>query len=115
MSIQEYNDSTYGEILCVMQGYSKRIADQSRDEWERARHIAFYAVVAHVKPGSVSRPSSLIPLPWDKDNSKTAFNPDEQAMAMDNVMGALKIRTEKKQREKVKEHAKNVRKHGKPR
>lgn len=114
MSIQEYNDSTYGEVLCVMQGYNKRIADQSRDEWERARHIAFYAVVAHVKPGSISRPSSLIPLPWDKDNTKAVFNAEEQIQAMENVMSKLKARTEMKQREQVKQHNKKI-KHGKPR
>lgn len=116
MSVAEYNDSTYGEVLCVMHGYARRVNDRSRESWEQARIIAYYAVVPHVQKGSVSSPKNLIPMPWDISKAQFA-NKDEEQAAKDMVIEKLKFRVDGKRRKEIADQKKQIdkkRKNGKP-
>lgn len=117
MSVLEYNDCTYGEIVCIMAGYRKRVFHQSRESWEQARHIAFYSVAPHVQKGSVSTPQNLIPMPWDIEKARFK-DKDEESDAKQLVIDKVKSRVDGRRRKEIaelkKQTDKKIKKDGKP-
>lgn len=111
MSVSDFYVSTYKEIQYIIHGYKRRIYDRSRESWDQARHIAFFAVVPHVKRGSVSGPKTLMPMPWDIEKAQFKSKADEQA-AKDNVIEKLQFRIDKKRRNEIIEKTKQQRKNG---
>lgn len=105
MSIEEYNDSTYGEILCVMAGYRNKVLDQARVSWEQARTIAYYAVAAHVKPGTIKSPEALFSLAWDKGSGVQRFD-DSSEGVLNDLKAKLQFRLDEKRRKEIKQKVK---------
>jgi len=65
MSYDEFYDSTPREFYNRLEGHRKAKEDEHRADWERARLVAFYAIVPHLKKGSGNSMDKVIPLPWD--------------------------------------------------
>lgn len=53
------------EWLHVQRGYFMRKEMESRQTWEQARMIAFYAVKPHVKRNTLNTLDSLLKFPWE--------------------------------------------------
>lgn len=56
------------EIRSIIRGYNRR----SRDGWSQARWSTFYVMSAmaggqNMREAGITKPSDLLPLPWDKD------------------------------------------------
>lgn len=68
MSLDLFGDMTPREFSNSVRGYSEETEQRSREAWEQARLIAYYAVAPHVKGGKAM--SQMIPLPWDKEGRK---------------------------------------------
>lgn len=113
MSIEEYNNSTYGELLCVMAGYQRRVLDHARVTWEQARTIAYYAVVPHVKSGSIKSPESLFRFIWDKGDGGQQRYDERNEEVLDKLKSKLQFRLDSKRRKEIKQTIK--RKNAKPR
>lgn len=106
MSIEEYSDSTYGEILCVMAGYQKRVMDHARVTWEQARTVAYYAIVAHVKQGTIKSPESLFSLAWDKGSGGIQRFDNRDDELLSNLKSKLQVRLDEKRRKEIKQKVK---------
>lgn len=53
-------------------GYSEKIEDQERLEWERLRWQTAYLLNVHMKKGKTLKATDLISFPWEKQKkSKT--------------------------------------------
>lgn len=79
MSPELFGDMTPREFSNSVRGYSEEVEQRSREAWEQARLIAYYAVAPHVKGGKPM--SQMIPLPWDKEaRETTGERPDREAL-----------------------------------
>lgn len=56
------------EFHNAVKGFAEQIEQDSRERWEQARMVAYYAVAPHVKKGKTMQ--GLIPLPWDKPTTQ---------------------------------------------
>lgn len=65
------------EFSNAVRGYNEEQEQRSRETWEQARLIAYYAIAPHVKKGKDMR--GMIPLPWDKETKPDGqkFDPEE--------------------------------------
>lgn len=69
MTVDEFLDMTPREFSNAIDGYVKETEQRSREAWEQARLIAYYAVAPHVKGGKPMH--RMIPLPWDKEGRES--------------------------------------------
>ena len=67
MRIEEFYDLTYDEYLSILNAYNEKVQDKHRDDWERARRIAFHSMLPHVKKGAMKAVEDAFPLPWDEE------------------------------------------------
>ncbi|MBK6393203.1 MAG: hypothetical protein IPF70_22110 [Saprospiraceae bacterium] len=106
MSRRDYLDSTYGQLLCVIQGYAQRERDHMRVTWDQTRAVCYYALVAYqgtkVVPGG---PTEMMPFPWDDhkgkgDRSQVTLSEDirDQSIAKQKLM--IKVRKEEQDKKK---------------
>ena len=66
MSPESYLNCSWREVVCTINGYRNRVRDQSRVSWNQARIISYYAIIAHVKSGSIKSPQSLFKIDGDE-------------------------------------------------
>lgn len=78
MSPELFGDMTPREFSNSVRGYSEETEQRSREAWEQARLIAYYAVAPHVKGGKSMQ--STIPLPWDKERHGEAAKPSREEL-----------------------------------
>lgn len=53
------------EFFNAVQGFNEAEENRMKDEWERARLVAYYAVSPYLKDGKTME--RVIPLPWDAE------------------------------------------------
>jgi hypothetical protein len=66
----EFLTLTPEEFTATATAYHRTEEQHMRDEWERARMIAYYSVVPHIDQHKAKlTPQKLLPLPWDKQGT----------------------------------------------
>ena len=78
----------------------KIIAHHNREkaEWERARMIAYYALIPHIDKKKSANITKLIPFPWDEKKSGAGRRPEtkEDAEWLDEIDRIIKKRNGKR-------------------
>lgn len=70
MQPQQLRRHTWEEFLWKIEGHRKQKAESDLKDWERARLIAFYAVLPHLKNKN-TKIERFLPLPSDKNAKNT--------------------------------------------
>jgi hypothetical protein len=65
------------EWLHVQRGYFMKEELQTRQSWEQARLISFYAVKPHVKRNTLNTVDSLFKFGWEKQNEVQKLDQNE--------------------------------------
>lgn len=66
MSLSEYYSSEIEVVLSIMDSFYEFENNKERQEWERARFIAFMTVKPHDTKKKFKKPSDLIKFNWEQ-------------------------------------------------
>lgn len=66
MSLSEYYSSEIEVVLSIMDSFYEFENNKERQEWERARFIAFMTVKPHDTKKKFKKPSDLIKFDWEQ-------------------------------------------------
>ena len=66
MSLSEYYSSEIEVVLSIMDSFYEFENNKERQEWERARFIAFMTVKPHDTKKKFKKPSDLIKFGWEQ-------------------------------------------------
>lgn len=73
MSKVDFYSLTLREFYAKLKGHRRRTEREGREEWERARIVAYFAALPHLKKGT--KPTSMLPFAWD--NTSASITPEE--------------------------------------
>lgn len=83
MRSEDFWNDTPQEFYLRLEGHREKEKHDYRDQWERARLTAYYAIAAHIKKGKGMK--QMIPLPWDNEHIA-----DRPTLAPEEVEDILK-------------------------
>ena len=66
MSLSEYYSSEIEVVLSIMDSFYEFENNKERQEWERARFIAFMTIKPHDTKKKFKKPSDLIKFEWEQ-------------------------------------------------
>lgn len=66
MSLSEYYSSEIEVVLSIMDSFYEFENNKERQEWERARFIAFMTIKPHDTKKKFKKPSDLIKFEWER-------------------------------------------------
>ena len=66
MSLSEYYSSEIEVVLSIMDSFYEFENNKERQEWERARFIAFMTIKPHDTKKKFKKPSDLIKFGWEQ-------------------------------------------------
>ena len=74
---EQFNLTEPAYFIHAYNAWIKSKYEGEKNEWERARYAAFFAVMPHVKKGAIKQPSDLGKFPWEQTAPKFApVDPD---------------------------------------
>jgi hypothetical protein len=56
-----------------LKGFNDLEHERDKKEWERLRILGTWVLNPHMKKGSTLSPNKLLPLPWDRVQTKTEW------------------------------------------
>jgi hypothetical protein len=65
LSRNDFMDLTPFQFCEVLKEKQKTIEEKEKSKWERARYIAFAAVMPYLDPKKTNTPQTVFPVPWD--------------------------------------------------
>lgn len=74
MSLSEYYSSEIEVVLSIMDSFYEFENNKERQEWERARFIAFMTVKPHDTKKKFKKPSDLIKFGWEQQQLEKDIN-----------------------------------------
>ena len=74
MSLSEYYSSEIEVVLSIMDSFYEFENNKERQEWERARFIAFMTVKPHDTKKKFKKPSDLIKFDWEQQQLEKDIN-----------------------------------------
>lgn len=74
MSLSEYYSSEIEVVLSIMDSFYEFENNKERQEWERARFIAFMTIKPHDTKKKFKKPSDLIKFEWEQQQLKKDIN-----------------------------------------
>ena len=74
MSLSEYYSSEIKVVLSIMDSFYEFENNKERQEWERARFIAFMTVKPHDTKKKFKKPSDLIKFDWEQQHLEKDIN-----------------------------------------
>lgn len=78
MTLTQFWDSEPREIIIAINGWRKQKEEEMKAMAEQLRLISFYAIVPHIKSGTINKPADLYALAWDApDKSAIKVTPEE--------------------------------------
>ena len=66
MSLTEYYDSEIEVVLSIIDSFYTFENNKERQEWERARFVAFMTIKPHDSKKKFKKPSDLIKFDWEQ-------------------------------------------------
>ena len=74
MSLSEYYSSEIEVVLSIMDSFYEFENNKERQEWERARFIAFMTIKPHDTKNKFKKPSDLIKFGWEQQQLEKDIN-----------------------------------------
>lgn len=74
MSLSEYYSSEIEVVLSIMDSFYEFENNKERQEWERARFIAFMTIKPHDTKKKFKKPSDLIKFGWEQQQLEKDIN-----------------------------------------
>ena len=74
MSLSEYYSSEIEVVLSIMDSFYEFENNKERQEWDRARFIAFMTVKPHDTKKKFKKPSDLIKFDWEQQQLEKDIN-----------------------------------------
>ena len=74
MSLSEYYSSEIEVVLSIMDSFYEFENNKERQEWERARFIAFMTIKPHDMKKKFKKPSDLIKFDWEQRQLEKDIN-----------------------------------------
>lgn len=65
MSEEQFSDCSPRFFFASHRGFIQHIEQQEQSAWERARYVAFYAVMPHAKKGRLRKLTDMGNFPWE--------------------------------------------------
>lgn len=91
MSPESYLDCSWREIVCTVNGYRRRVREQSRVSWNQTRIISYFSAVPHVKSGSIRNPEALFKLDGDKEPKGEDYGISDNDLRSLNIPAGARI------------------------
>lgn len=86
MSLSEYYSSEIEVVLSIMDSFYEFENNKERQEWERARFIAFMTIKPHDTKKKFKKPSDLIKFGWEQQQLEKDINDLKRKMKRSRKM-----------------------------